>query len=133
VHVQGRNWIKVMAYVVDGEPIAAILPVPFTVNLDRLLELTGGRTIRAAHDDDLQRVFCEREPEAIAPRSPIPGRAVFVDITLAADSHLVVAATPTEAIEMRWTDFVTRVRPIVGKFAAPKPDRVSAFRLSYRE
>jgi hypothetical protein len=107
--------------------------VHFIVNLNRLLDLAGGRTIRAANDDDLQRVFSEREPEAIPSRSPVPERAVFVDVTLAADSHLVVAATPTEAIEMRWTDFVTKVRPVVGKFAAPPLDRVSAFRLSYRE
>lgn len=133
MHVQGRNWVKVMAYIVDGEPIAAMLPAPFTVNRDRLLDLAGGRTIRAANDDDLQRVFFEREPEAIPSRPPVPARAVFVDVTLAADSHLVIAATPTEAIEMRWTDFVTKVRPIVGKFAAPPLDRASAFRLSYRE
>jgi prolyl-tRNA editing enzyme YbaK/EbsC (Cys-tRNA(Pro) deacylase) len=132
VHAQGHNWVKVMAYVVDGEPIAAMVPAPFIINLARLLDLAGGRTIRAANDDDLQRVFSERQVEAI-PRSPVPVRAVFVDVTLASDSHLVVAATPTDAIEMRWTDFVTRVRPIVGKFAAPPLDRVSAFRLSYRE
>lgn len=132
VHVQRRNWVKVRVYVVDGEPIAALLPIPFTVNLDRLLDLTGGRTIRAAEDNDLQRVFSEREPEAILSRS-VPERALFVDVTLASDSNFVVAATPTEAIEMRWTDFVTKVRPIVGKFAAPPMDRVNAFRLSYRE
>ena len=133
MHAQGHNWVKVMAYVVDGEPIAAMLPAPFIVNLDRLLDLAGGRTIRAANDDDLQRVFSERESETIPSRSPVPERAVFVDVTLAADSHFVVAATQTEAIEMRWADFVTKVRPVVGKFAAPPLDRVSAFRLSYRE
>jgi hypothetical protein len=34
---------------------------------------------------------------------------------------------------MRWTDFAKSVRPIVGKFAEPRRDRVGEFRLSYRE
>ena len=40
-HVPGRDWAKVVVCFVDSEPVEAVVPAPFIVNLDRLLELTG--------------------------------------------------------------------------------------------
>ena len=45
--VPSRDWAKVVVCFVDGEPIEAVVPAPFIVDLDRLLELTGGSEIRA--------------------------------------------------------------------------------------
>jgi Ala-tRNA(Pro) deacylase len=133
-HVQGRDWAKVVICVVDGEPVQAVLPAPLTVSLNHLLELAGGREIRLAQEDELQRLFPECEPGAMPPFGPLYGQAVFVDVTLAAEPEIVFAAgTHTDAIRMRWADFARTVRPIVGTFAEPPHDRVGAFRLSYRE
>ena len=65
-HVPGRNWAKVVVCLVDGEPVQAVLPATTTVNLDRLLELTGGGEIRLAEEDELGQLFPDCEPGADA-------------------------------------------------------------------
>jgi hypothetical protein len=42
---------------VDGQPIEAVVPAPLVVNLDALLELTGGNVIRLARADELARLY----------------------------------------------------------------------------
>jgi Ala-tRNA(Pro) deacylase len=133
-HVRGRDWAKVVICFVDGEPVEAVVPAPFIVNLDRLLELTGGSAIRLAQEDELRRLFPECEPGAMPPFGPLYGQAVFVDVTLASEPEIAFnAGTHTDAIAIRWADFAKSVRPIVGKFAEPLLDRVGEFKLSYRE
>jgi Ala-tRNA(Pro) deacylase len=133
-HVPGRDWAKVVIFSVDGEPIQAVLSAPMTVNPDRLLELAGGSEIRLAQEEEMRRLFPECEPGAMPPFGPLYGQAVFVDVALASEPAIVFnAGTHTDAIAMRWADFARSVRPIVGRFAEPPPDRVGAFKLSYRE
>ena len=133
-HLPSRAWAKVVVCLVEGEPIQAVVPAPLAVNLDRLLELTGGSTIRLAVEDELRRLYPDREPGAIPPFGPICGQPVFVDVALAAEPEIVFnGGSHAEAIRIRWTDFATTVRPIVGRFAGPPLDKVGEFRLSYRE
>jgi Ala-tRNA(Pro) deacylase len=40
-HIPGRDWAKVVACFINGEPVEAVVPAPACVNLDRLLELAG--------------------------------------------------------------------------------------------
>lgn len=134
MHVPGRDWAKVVVCFVEGEPIQAVVPAPQAVNLDRLLELAGGTKIRLALEDELRRLYPGCEPGAMPPFGPLYGQQVFVDVALAAEPEIVFnAGTHTEAIRMRWADFATSVRPIVGRFAEPPLDRVGGFRLSFRE
>ena len=133
-HVPSRAWAKVIVCVVDGEPIEAVVPVPLTVNFDRLLELAGGREIRLAQEDELPRLSPGCEPGVTAQFRPLSRQSVFVDVALASELTIVFhAGTLTEAICMRWADFAKNVRPIVGAFAGPPRDCVGAHRLSYRE
>lgn len=68
------------------------------------------------------------------PFGPLYGQTVFVDAVLASEPEIVFnAGTHSDAIAMRWNDFVRMVNPIVGKFAEPALDRVADYRLSYRE
>jgi Ala-tRNA(Pro) deacylase len=133
-HVPGRGWAKVVICFVDGAPIEAVLPAPLTVNLDRLLDLAGGDTIRLAQEEELRELFPECEPGAMPPFGPLYRQSVFADAALASESEIVFnAGTHTEAIRMRWADFAASVRPIVGKFAEPPFDQTGKVRLSYRE
>jgi Ala-tRNA(Pro) deacylase len=133
-HVPGRDWAKVVICVVDGEAVQAVVPAPLTVNLDRLLELARGTRIRLASEDELAELFPDCEEGAMPPFGPIYGQTVFVDVALAAEAEIVFnAGTHTEAIAMRWADFVMCVRPVVGAFAEPPADHVGEFRLSFRE
>jgi Ala-tRNA(Pro) deacylase len=128
-HTPGREWAKVVICIVDGAPIEAVLPATLIVNLDRLLHLAGGNEIRLAEEDELRRLFPECEPGAMPPIGPLYGQPVFVDVALASQPEIVFnAGTHTEAIAMRWTDFVKSVAPITGRFAEPPLERV--FRIS---
>jgi Ala-tRNA(Pro) deacylase len=133
-HIPGRNWAKVVICIADGEPIEAVIPAPAVVNLDRLLELTGGRTIRVADEEELRQLFPDCEMGAMPPLGPLYAHSVFVDVALAAEPAIVFSAgTHDDAIAMRWTDYARTVKPIVGRFADVRRDGVPAYRLSYRE
>jgi Ala-tRNA(Pro) deacylase len=131
-HIPGRDWAKVVVCFIDGEPIEAVVPAPSIVNLERLLELAGGKAIRVADEEDLRRLFPHCEIGAMPPLGPLYGQTVFVDAALASETEIVFnAGTHDEAIAMRWNDFVKMVNPIVGKFAEPMLDPVIKYRLSY--
>ena len=133
-HVSGRGWAKTVVCFADGEPVEAVLPATLTVNLDRLRELARASTVRLASEQELNQLFPGCEAGAMPPLGPIYGHDVFVDVALAAEDDIVFnAGTHTEAIRMRWPDFVATVRPIVGRFAETHPDRVGEYRLSFRE
>jgi Ala-tRNA(Pro) deacylase len=117
-HVPGREWAKVVVCFIDGEPVEAVVPAPSVVNVDRLLELAGGHTIRVADEEELPRLFPGCEVGAMPPFGPLYGQTVFVDAVLACQPEIVFnAGTHRDAIAMRWTDFVKMVNPIVGRFA----------------
>ena len=121
-HVPGRDWAKVVVCFVDGEPIQAVVPATRTVNLARLLELTGGFQVRVAEETEMQRLFPGCEAGAMPPFGGLYGQRVFVDVALAAEPHIFFSAgTHTEVIRMRWSDFAATVRPIVGSFADDGP------------
>ncbi len=132
--VPGRDWAKVVVCFVDDEPIEAVIPAPAMVNLERLLELTGGRMIRLAEEAEMRELFPGCEDGAMPPLGPLYAQSVFVDVSLAGEPDIVFSAgTHADAIAMRWADYVRTVKPIVGRFAEPRQDRVPAYRLSYRE
>ena len=115
-----RDHAKVVAYVVDGASVYALLPVSLAVNLERLSNLAGAGDIRLARDD-----------EGLGPHA---GEPIFVDARLALSHEIVVTADRVvDTVVMRWVDFARHLRPIVGDFADPPRDRVGAYRLSYRE
>jgi Ala-tRNA(Pro) deacylase len=117
-HVPGRDWAKVVVCLIDGEPIEAVVPAPAFVNLDRLLALAGGTTIRLAEEEELRRLFPDCEVGAMPPLGPLYGQTVFVDAALAMEPEIVFnAGTHRHAIAMGWNDFVKMVNPIVGSFA----------------
>ena len=133
-HVPGREWAKVVVCIVDGEPVEAVVPAPSMVNLDHLLELTGGSDIRVALEDELRELFPGCDPGAMPPLGPLYGQDVYVDVALATEPEIVFSAgTHVDAIAMRWADFARTVKPLVGRFASSPTDRVPAYHLSYRE
>jgi Ala-tRNA(Pro) deacylase len=100
-HVPGGDWAKVVACFIDGEPVEAVIPAPALVNLDRLLDLAGGREIRLAGEGELQRLFPDCEVGAMPPFGPLYGHTVFVDAVLALEPEIVFnAGTHREARDL---------------------------------
>lgn len=134
VQIPGRNWAKVLVYCVDGALIETVLPVTSMVNTQRLLDLARGRDIRLADPEELRGLFRTPDLDTVCSSDELRHQAVFVDVALAAETEIVFdTGVPNEAVRVRWADFAASVRPIVGKFAEPLPDRVGGFRLSHRE
>jgi hypothetical protein len=107
-HVRDR--VRVVVCVVDGTPVHALVPASLTVNLERLLSLTGASDIRLGRDD-----------ERFGPRSVEP---IFVDVRLALSPEMVFTTdTAAETVVLQWADFARRVRPVVGDFAESPRDR----------
>jgi Ala-tRNA(Pro) deacylase len=119
-HVPGGQWAKVVVCFVDGRAVEAIVPATAIVDLERLLELAGGKDIRLAEESDLRQLFPDCEPGAMPPFGPLYHESVFADVALAGEEEIAFnGGTHREAIAMRWADFARVVRPIVGSFAEP--------------
>src|SRR5262245_1178652 len=133
-HVRGAEFAKVVGCFIDGRPIQAVVPAPLAVDVDRLLDLAGGRSIRLAEEKELKGLFPDCEVGAMPPLGPFYGQSVFVDVTLAAQPEIAFnAGTHTEAICMRWADFAKAIRPIVGAFADRPAVPVGVFRMRHGE
>lgn len=116
--VPGRDWAKTVICFADGEPIEAVVPANEKVNLEWLAELAGVSSIRLAFEDELGWLFPDCEPGAVPPLGPLFKQTVFVDQSLAAEERIAFAAgTHTDAVTMRYRDFASITRPVVGRFA----------------
>jgi Ala-tRNA(Pro) deacylase len=125
MHVSGRSWAKVEVCIADGKAIHAVLPAPFVVNLEELLALTGAHRIRFAVEEELSSLFLDCDIGAMPPLGPMYGHRVFVDEGLSERPEIVFnAGTHRDAIRMRFADFATAVRPVVGRFAEPRAEEV---------
>ncbi len=123
-HVPGRDWAKAVVCFADGHPIQAVLPADRVVNLNRLADLAGARTIRLAREDELEWLFPECERGAMPPLGPLYKQRVFVDEALTKEHEIVFnAGTHSDAVVMRYEDFATVTRPTVGQFTQSWPGR----------
>lgn len=119
-HVPGQDWAKTVVCFVDDEPVQAVVPAHYMVDLERLRVLAGGRTARLATEAEIGRLYPECEVGAMPPLGPLYEQRVFVEQTLTLDPEIVFnAGTHTDAIRMRYPDFADVARPIVGALGRP--------------
>ena len=117
-HVPGRDWAKAVVCFADGEPIQAVVPADRDLNLERLGDLAHAARIRVATESELDWLFPECEHGAMPPFGPLYKQRIFVDATLTEEQSIVFnGGTHTDAIVMRFDDFVVLADPIVGQFA----------------
>jgi Ala-tRNA(Pro) deacylase len=117
-HVPGRDWAKAVVCFADGEPIQAVVPADRVVNLQQLLALVGGDTIRLALERELEWLYPDCERGAMPPFGPLFRQRVFVDESLADEEQIVFnGGTHADAIVMRFADFEALTGPIIGRFA----------------
>jgi len=116
-HVPGREWAKTVVCIADGQPVLAVLPAHFSVDVERLRALAGAAALRLAHESELSPLYPDCEMGAMPPLGPLYGQRVFVDKTIAHDPEIVFnAGTHTDAIRMGFDDFVKLVNPVIGEF-----------------
>lgn len=124
-HVPGREWAKTVVCFADNEPILAVLPAHYSVDLERLKTLTGASRIRLATESEMVGLYPGCEAGAMPPLGPLYGQRVFVDASLANDLEIVFnAGTHVDAVRMRYDAFVTLTGAAVAAFANAAGGRV---------
>ncbi len=117
-HVPGREWAKTVVCMADGRPLLVVLPAHYKVDLHALKAVADAGEVRLATEREFAAFYPECETGAMAPLGPLYGQPVFVDQSLTTDPEIVFhAGTHTDAIRMRYSDFVKLVHPIAGAFA----------------
>jgi len=123
--VPERNWAKVVIGFADGEPIQAVVPANCDVDFERLAKVVGVPHVRMATEDELDWLYPDCEPGAMPPLGPLYHQLVFVDERLTADEEIVFnAGSFSNAVAMRFADFVGLTHPVIGGFARPKGARL---------
>jgi Ala-tRNA(Pro) deacylase len=118
MHVPGRMWAKTVVCIADGEPVLAVLPAHYSIDVERLRALVGATALRLANEVELAPLYPECELGAMPPLGPLYGQRVFLDQAMVEDEEIVFnAGTHTDAIRMKLQDFSRLVKPVVGVFS----------------
>ena len=122
-HVPGHEWAKTVVCFADDQPILAVVPAPYPVDLPRLQQTAHARSIRIAREREFAGLYQDCELGAMPPFGPLYGQRVFVDERLAADPEVSFnAGSHSDAIRMPYLEFERLARPTVGEFAlGPRP------------
>jgi Ala-tRNA(Pro) deacylase len=121
-HVPGRQWAKTIACLADGRPVLAVVPAPLRLDLDRLCEITGARSVRLAREPEFEGLYPDCEVGAMPPLGPLYGQPVFVDRALAGVGEIVFeAGSHRDAVRMKYEDFVRVAQPTEANLARELP------------
>ena len=121
-HTVGKRWAKSVVCFIDGEPVQAVVPAHYLVNLDRLAIVANAQSIRLAREDELEWLYPDCEAGAMPPIGPLYKQRIFLDSSLALEPTIAFnAGTHKDAIRMRMDDFIAVARPTMGRFGEPSP------------
>ena len=117
-HILGRSWAKVVICIADDQPVQAVLPAHYVVDLEQLRELASARVVRLAREDEVASLYPDVEVGAMPPFGTLYGHRVFVERCIVGEPEMVFnAGTHTDAIGMHYWDFAEIVKPVVGEFS----------------
>lgn len=123
-HVPGRCFAKAVVCFADAEPIFAVLPAHYTIDLERLRALTGAQTLRLALPEEMRALYPDCEEGAMPPFGDLYVQRVFMDESLRGEPEMVFnAGTHTDCLRMHYADFAEIAHPVVGRFARPRQTR----------
>ncbi|MEW5981777.1 MAG: YbaK/EbsC family protein [Acidobacteriota bacterium] len=116
-HIPGKLWAKTVVCLADNEPVLAVLPAHYRLDLDKLRQLAGASMLRLARESEISGMYPDCETGAMPPFGPLFGERVFVDESLTRGSELVFnAGTHADAVRMSFDDFQAVTSPTIGVF-----------------
>ena len=125
-HVRGRSAVKVVICLADGQPLQAVLPAHYLVDLERLRQLAGAETLRLANETEIAALYPDFQVGAVPPFGSLYGHRVFVEQCFVGEPEMVfTAGTHTESICMHYADLVEMIRPTVGVFGIQPRRRIA--------
>jgi len=117
--VSGNEWAKTVVCFADDQPVLAVLPAPFALDLNRLKEALGAGSIRLAREEEFASLYGDCEVGAMPPLGPLYGQRVVVDEHLLSDPEIVFSAgSHHDAIRMPFADFRRVAQPTSAPIAA---------------
>jgi Ala-tRNA(Pro) deacylase len=117
--VPGNEWAKTVVCFADGQPVLAVLPAPFAVDLTRLKQTLHARSIRLAREQEFAPMYRDCEVGAMPPLGPLYGQRVIVDEHLTSDPEIVFnAGSHQEAIRMPFAEFARVAQPTPARIAS---------------
>lgn len=117
-HIPGRNMVKTVMVMINGEMAMAILPASFYVDFNLLKEITGEGNVRLASEREFKDMFPDCEVGAMPPLGNLYNLDVYVAKLLTESEEIAFnAGTHTEVIQMSYRDFERLEHPRVMKFA----------------
>ncbi len=113
-HIPGREVAKTVVVLIDNVPAMVIEPATSHVNLGKLKQLTGAKTVSLADERDFDELFPDCERGAMSPFGNLREMQVFVDHSLTQDEQIAFNAdSHTEMIKLAYRDFEALVQPKV--------------------
>jgi Ala-tRNA(Pro) deacylase len=124
-HVPGRRSAKVVICIADDQPVQAVVPAHYSVDLDALARLAGVRTVRLARESEIAALYPEFEVGAMPPFGT-HGHRVFIERCFVGEPEMVFnAGTHTDSLCMHFGDLADLVHPTIGDFGV-SPGRSAA-------
>ena len=116
-HVKGRSHAKVVMVKADGEVLMAVLPSDLRIDLEKLEEVVGRKTVLAT-EADFGALFPDCVVGTMPPFGGLYGVAAYVDASLAEVGKIVFeAGTHSDAVRMRYADYERLAKATVADFA----------------
>src|SRR5579862_2707544 len=116
-HVKGRDHAKVVIIKSDTRLLMTVLPADYRLDLEKLSSLTGGRTT-LADEAEFKETFPDCAVGTMPPFGQLYGVDTYLDTSLSgADKIVFEAGTHSDAIRMRYADYVRLAKPTIADFA----------------
>jgi Ala-tRNA(Pro) deacylase len=120
-HIPGRCAAKVVICIADDQPVQAVVPAHYLVDLEQLRLLAGAAAIRLAREDEIAVFYPDCEVGAAPPFGTLYGHRVFVEQCFVGEPDLTFnAGRHTESVQMHFFDFAEMVKPVVGVFGVKR-------------
>lgn len=120
-HVPGRSWAKTVVCFAGAEPILAVVPAHYSIDLERLRVLAGAENLRLAQPQEMLTLYPDCEEGAMPPFGDLYVQRVFVDECLVGEPEMVFnAGTHIDCVQMHYGDFALIAHPVVGRFGRPR-------------
>jgi Ala-tRNA(Pro) deacylase len=111
-HVSGKEMAKTLVVKLDGKMALFALPASEKLNMQRVGQETGAKTVELATEAEFGSLFPGCELGAMPPFGNLYGLDTYVTDSLARDPEIAFnAGTHTEVIRMAYADFERLVTP----------------------
>lgn len=111
-HTKGKEFAKPIMVNVDGKMMMAVLPANYSLDLKRIKESMGAKTVELATEAEFSPIFSDSVIGAMPPMGNLYGMEVIMDKDMIDDDEICFnACNHQEIIRMKFSDYRRMVHP----------------------